>query len=121
MEGRVVVEGQAALALQPVEVAADAGTGVLPDAPILQTVVADVDGDGRRDLVRLVRGDGDAALVEVWIERGQTWAMLGQPVVAVRASRGGPRPDPVYLATPVRLLVRHVAGVERVTVASQPH
>ena len=97
------------------------GTIVLPDAPILQTVVADVDADGLTDLVRLVRGDGDAALVEIWVERGSRWELLGDPLVAVPASRGGPRTDPVYLATPVRLLVRRVGGVERVTVASQPH
>src|SRR5688500_182153 len=36
------------------------GAFVLPDAPILQTVAADLDADGRRELVRLVRGDGEA-------------------------------------------------------------
>lgn len=97
------------------------GVVVLPDAPILQTVAADLDGDGRRELVRLVRGDGEAALAEVWVERGPTWAMLGEPVEVVPPSRIGARIDDVYAATPVRLLVRRVAGRERVTVASQPH
>jgi hypothetical protein len=97
------------------------GAFVLPEAAVLQAVVADVDADGRTDLVRLVRGDGDAALVEVWVERGTHWELLGEPLVAVPPSRGGPRTDPVYLGTPVRLLVRRVAGIERITVASQPH
>ena len=97
------------------------GAFVLPDAPILQTVVADVDGDGRRELVRLVRGDGDEALAEVWVEKGAAWGLLGEPVEVVPPSRVGTRVDPVYQATPVRLLVRRVNGAERVTVASQPH
>ena len=97
------------------------GAFVLPDAQILQTVAADVDGDGRREVVRLVRGDDDAALAEVWVERGPSWAMLGEPVEVVPPSRDGPRIDPVFQMTPVRLLVRRIEGVERVTVASQPH
>lgn len=97
------------------------GAFVLPDAPILQTVAADLDGDGRRELVRLIRGEGDAALAEVWVERGSSWAQLGDPVEVVPPSRVGTRIDPVFQATPVRLLVRRVDGAERVTVASQPH
>lgn len=97
------------------------GAFVLPDAPILQTVAADLDGDGRRELVRLIRGDGDAALAEVWVERGSSWALLGEPVEVVPPSRVGTRIDPVFQATPVRLLVRRVDGAERVTIASQPH
>ena len=38
-----------------------------------------------------------------------------------RRRGSGTRIDPVYQATPVRLLVRRVDGAERVTVASQPH
>ena len=64
------------------------GAFVLPDAPILQTVVADIDGDGRRELVRLIRGDGDAALAEVWVEKGPSWGLLGEPVEVVPPSRG---------------------------------
>jgi hypothetical protein len=97
------------------------GAFVLPDAPILQTVAADLDGDGRRELIRLIRGDDDAALAEVWVERGSSWALLGEPVEVVPPSRVGTRIDPVFQATPVRLLVRRVDGAERVTVASQPH
>ena len=97
------------------------GVVVLPDAPILQSVAADVDGDGRREVVRLVVGAGDAVLAEVWGQSTQGWQLRGDPVEVVPPSRVGLRIDRVYQATPVRLLVRHVAGVERVTVASQPH
>jgi len=97
------------------------GAFVLPDAPILQTVAADLDADGRRELVRLVHGDDDAVLVEVWVERDPGWALLGEPIEVVPSPRVGPRIDDVFLATPVRLLVRRVGGEERVTVASQPH
>ncbi len=116
----------APLAVPPPVNAVDAvpdepGAFVLPEAQILQTVAADVDGDGSRELVRLVRGQSDAVLAEVWVERGSGWAMLGEPVMVVRPSRDGPRIDPVFQSTPVRLLVRRIDGVERVTVASQPH
>ncbi len=94
---------------------------VLPDAPILQTIAADVDGDGQREVVRLVRGADDAVFVEVWAQTGEAWAQRGDPVLAVPPSRIGARIDPVYLATPVQLLIRRVDGAERVTVASQPH
>ena len=97
------------------------GVVVLPDAPILQSVAADVDGDGRREVVRLVVGAGDAVLAEVWGQSTQGWQLRGDPVEVVPPSRVGLRIDRVYQETPVRLLVRHVAGVERVTVASQPH
>ena len=97
------------------------GVVVLPDAPILQSVAADVDGDGRREVVRLVVGAGDAVLAEVWGQGTQGWQLRGDPVEVVPPSRVGLRIDRVYQETPVRLLVRHVAGVERVTVASQPH
>lgn len=97
------------------------GTFVLPEAAILQTVAADVDGDGGREVVRLVRADDEAALVEVWGLDASGWRLRGPPLQLVPPSRIGTRINPVYQSTPVRLLVRRVAGVERVTVASQPH
>jgi hypothetical protein len=97
------------------------GAFVLPDAPILQTVAADMDGDGHRELVRLVHDDDDAVLAEVWVERDPGWRLIGEPIEVVPSARIGPRLDDVYVATPVHLLVRRVAGAERVTVASQPH
>jgi hypothetical protein len=97
------------------------GTTVLPDAPTLQALVADLDGDGRRELIRLVRGDDDAALVEVWGLVAGDWRLVDEAVEVVPPARIGIRIDPVYSAAPVRLLVRRVGAVEHVTVASQPH
>ena len=97
------------------------GVVILPDTPILQTVVADVDGDGRREVIRLVLGAGEAVLAEVWGLDADRWHLRGEPVEVVPPSRVGVRIDRVYQATPVQLLVRRVDGAERVTVASQPH
>lgn len=107
----------AAIAIIPEE----PGVVVLPTAAILQTVAADVDDDGQREVVRLVRGPGDAVLAEVWGLDADGWRLRGEPAEVVQASRVGTRIDRVYQSTPVRMLVRRVAGVERVTVASQPH
>ena len=82
-----------------------AGVVVLPDAPILQSVAADVDGDGRREVVRLVVGAGDAVLAEVWGQSTQGWQLRGDAVEVVPPSRVGLRIDRVYQETPVRLLV----------------
>ena len=97
------------------------GVVVLPDARILQAVAADVDADGRREVVRLVIGAGDAVLAEIWGLDGGGWQLRGDPVEVVPPWRVGTRIDPRYQDTPVRLLVRRVEGAERVTVASQPH
>ncbi len=90
---------------------------ILADAPTLQTVAADVDGDGRREIVRLIRGTNGAnaaVQAEIWGESGDRWARRGDPVEIV------PWSQPVYPATPVHALVRRVDGRERVTIASQP-
>lgn len=96
------------------------GAIVLPDAPILQAVAADLDGDGSREVVRLVRGEEDAALAEIWGLGATGWALVDEPVQVLPAIRDGPRVNPVYAGVPLRLLVHRVAGVERVVVASQP-
>ncbi len=93
---------------------------VLPDAAILQVVAADLDADGEREVVRLVAGDGDAILAEVWRLGDDGWALVDEPVQVLPASRDGPRVNPVYAGVPLRLLVHRVAGRERVVVASQP-
>jgi hypothetical protein len=107
----------AAIAVVPDE----PGTVVLPDAAILQTVAADLDEDGQREVVRLVRGEDEAVLVEVWGLGADGWQLRGDPLEVVPPSRVGGRIDPRYLSTPVRLLVRRIDSDERVTVASQPH
>ncbi|MGZ8480951.1 MAG: hypothetical protein ACXWWO_00670 [Candidatus Limnocylindria bacterium] len=101
-------------------IADEPGAIVLPDAPLLQAVAADMDGDGSRELVRLVRGDDDAALIEVFALAPQGWEAVAAPVEVLPASRSGPRIDPVYAGVPLRLLVHRVGLVERVVVASQP-
>ena len=114
LPGQVQVNAIAAVPDEP-------GVVVLPDAPIIQAVAADVDADGRREVVRLVVGAGDAILAEVWGEDSGSWQLHGDPVEVVPPSRVGTRIDPRFQETPVRLLVRRVDGAERVTVASQPH
>ena len=101
-------------------IADEPGAIVLPDAPLLQAVAADMDGDGSRELVRLVRGPDDAAFVEAFALGTGGWASVGEPVEVLPASRSGPRINSVYAGVPLRLLVHRVAGAERVLVASQP-
>jgi hypothetical protein len=96
------------------------GAIVLPDAAILQVVAADLDGDGEREVVRLVAGDGDALLAEVWRLGADGWALVDEPIQVLPESRDGPRVNPVYAGVPLHLLVHRVAGGERVVVASQP-
>lgn len=96
------------------------GATVLPDASILQAVVADLDADGSRELVRLVSGKDGEALAEAWQLGGNGWALVDEPIQVLRPSRDGPRSDPVYAGVPLRMLVHRVSGVERVVVASQP-
>jgi len=102
-------------------VADEPGAVVLPHASILQTVAADLDDDGRREVIRLVLGEGEAVLAEVHGLDPGGWRLRGEPIEVVPPSRVGTRIDPVYQSTPVRLLVRRVDGAEHVTVASQPH
>ncbi|MEO5986917.1 MAG: hypothetical protein ABIW50_09385, partial [Candidatus Limnocylindria bacterium] len=108
----------------PMAVAAipeEPGVVILPDAQVLQTIAVDVDGDARREIVRLIRDADEAVLAEIWGQDGDDWALRGTAVEVVPPSRIGARIDPVYLATPVQALVRRVEGRERVTIASQPH
>ena len=116
--------GLAPLAARPAHaadlIADEPGAIVLPDALLLQALAADMDGDGSRELVRLVRGTDDAALVEVFALGTGGWASVGEPVEVLPASRSGPRINPVYFGVPLRMLVHRVDGAERVLVASQP-
>ena len=89
------------------------GAVVLPDAEILQAVAADVDGDGSRELVRLVRVGEDAAFAEVWGLGPEGWELVDEPVEVVAAG-------PILDGVPLRLVVHRVGDRERVLVASQP-
>ena len=109
-----------AIGLSPVSVTlADAagpidepGAIVLPDASILQAVAADLDGNGSRELIRLLRDESDEALAEAWSLGAEGWAMVGEPIQVLPPDRDAD--------VPLRLLVHRVAGAERVVVASQP-
>jgi hypothetical protein len=92
---------------------AEPGAVVLPDASILQAVAADLDGDGSRELVRLVRAETGAALAEVFALGLEGWAVVGRPVEVL--AQGPEQPD-----IPLRLLVHRAGGAERVVIASQP-
>jgi len=82
---------------------------VLPEAQTYQAVAADVDGDGAREIVRLVAGEGSAIEAEAWSERGGGWELVGQIEVAP-PSPGGNAVAIIWAGAPVRLLVRHAGG-----------
>ena len=66
-----------------------------------QAVVADLDADGVRELVRLIGmpEPSQAVAVDIWAERGNAWVPSGGPVLLRR------RPDPAELAGYDRNLV----------------
>lgn len=96
------------------------GAVVLSDRPTYQAVVADLDADGSRELIRLVTGERGSILAEAWTWSGRAWveAATAVEVVPTRPSVG--QGDVVWLGAPVRLLVRTVDGSERVSVIRQP-
>ena len=91
---------------------------VLPDErATYQAVAADIDGDGIRELVRLIAGPESSLLVEAWHEVAGGWAQAAEPAEvgpSILPGAGGIGGDPV------RLVVRSVAGRDRVTVVRQP-
>src|ERR687896_1577954 len=60
------------------------GVVVLPARPTLQAIAGDVDGDGAREVVRLVVDGTGATIVEVWHQDAGRWAPAGE-AVALRA------------------------------------
>ncbi|MGH2446647.1 MAG: hypothetical protein ACRDGD_11525 [Candidatus Limnocylindria bacterium] len=97
------------------------GAMVLPDARLIQAVAGDLDADGLRELVRAVGAADGAIAVEAWRLTAAGWAIAGEPIEVIPPSSRGVQLDPVYADAPVRLLLRHVGGAERVTLATQPH
>jgi hypothetical protein len=93
------------------------GVLVLPD-PTIQAVVADLDGRGSRDVVRLVAGAGGSQLLEVWREARGTWARLGDGVEVIAPEIA--RFDAVHDPGPARLIVRTDGARERVAIVRQP-
>jgi hypothetical protein len=92
---------------------------VLPEAATYQAVAADLDGDGAREIVRLVAGEGTAIEAEAWGEGGDGWSLIGQIEVAPSSALGGTGVI-VWAGAPVRLLVRHTTASDIVTVVRQP-
>lgn len=101
-------------------VPAEADAVVLPGTETFQAIVADVDGDGERDLVRL-EGRGDAGIVvEVWRHGDRGWAPAGEPVTVVPGPAASEPGQLVFAGAPARLIVRKVAGAERIMLVRQP-
>ena len=92
---------------------------VLPEAQTYQAVAADLDGDGAREIVRLIAGEGTAIEAEAWGERDGGWELVGQIEVAP-PSPGGGAGAIIWAGAPVRLLVRHAGDRDIVTVVRQP-
>jgi hypothetical protein len=98
------------------------GAFALPARPTLQAVVADLEGTGVRDLVRLVEdGRRGRVVAEVWRHDGGRWDRLGDDLEVVPPLAGGSQDTAFIGGTPVRLLVRAEGDRERVTVVRQPH
>ncbi len=93
---------------------------VLPEAPTFQAVAADLDGDGTRDLLRLVRGQRGLIAAEAWVEApGLRWQMADRIEVIPETPTGAAN-EVVWAGTPARLLVRSIGGADRVTLVRQP-
>ena len=92
---------------------------VLPDGmPTLQAVAADLDADSAPEVVRLVAMDDGSARVEAWAQRGEAWTMMAAPGLAVPGPAG--QGEAAYARRPARLIVRQIAGGDRVTLVRQP-
>ena len=92
------------------------GAATLTNAAVFQAVVADLDGDGAREIVALARpADGLMAAV-AWRETDGAWEAVGEPL-QVQSQGSGPLE---WAGTPARLLVRSVDGSDAVTIARQP-
>ncbi len=93
------------------------GAEVIVEAAIYQSVAADLDADGNREIVVLTHGDGSAIAVTAWGESDGEWRRIGQPLEVVP---GASIPGVASLGTPLRLLVRSVEGRDRLTLVRQP-
>ncbi|MEP6680104.1 MAG: hypothetical protein ABJB65_01375 [Chloroflexota bacterium] len=98
---------------------AEPGAIVLPPARTLQALAGDVDGDGNRELVRLVQDDSEATLLEVWRQGSGRWVLAGAiPVLSGQSGR--PQRNKVYAGAPARLLAWNDGSAERVLIVTQP-
>ncbi len=124
------VTAGAATAATPVPLPPEPGSRLLYGLA-QAAVVADLDGDGSRELIRLLpRGGSSTELaVDVWrVSSAGSWVPAGptafrRKVGADEILSGGPRPDaegmlPVQNGDPAWLLVVRVAGRDEVVAAS---
>jgi hypothetical protein len=94
---------------------------MLPEAPTYQAVAADVDGDGVRDVVRMVASGEGAIALEAWrLVAGAGWERIGQPLLAIPSHTTGEPSQLFFAGATVRLLVRRADGIERATLVRQP-
>lgn len=97
------------------------GATFLPDdEPTYQAVAADLDGDGARDVVRLVGAERGSIRAEAWTVSEETWTPMAAAVDVIPSRPSGDQTNPVFTGTPVRLIVRGIDGADRVTVVRQP-
>jgi hypothetical protein len=102
-----------------VRVPDEPGAIVLPDRePTVQAVAADLDGDGAPELVRLMGGRSGPLYVEAYRETEGRWVAAGSRTTAVPGAAG--LGEAAYARRPVRLMLRHVSGRDRVTLVVQP-
>jgi hypothetical protein len=110
--------GPATLAVPAVP--AEPGALMLPERQTYQAVVADLDGRGSRDLVRLVHGVLGSIQVEVWRHGVDGWARVGGDLEVIPELANGTQANLIYAGTPARLIVRVAEGREHVTIVRQP-
>ena len=96
------------------------GAIMLPERQTYQAVVADLEGNGSRDLVRLVHGVLGSIQAEVWRHGDGGWTRVGGDVEVIPELANGSQANVIYAGTPARLLVRSVGEREHVTVVRQP-
>jgi hypothetical protein len=96
------------------------GAIVLPPAHTLQALAGDVDGDGSRELLRLVQGETEVTLLEVWREESGQWSLAARPIEVLSGQSPGPGRNKVYAGAPARLLAWHDGSAERVLIVTQP-
>lgn len=101
-----------------VSIPTEPGAAVLVEGALIQAVAADLDGDGAREVLVLAGGNGDgSATLDAWREREDgAWARLPNGLTVV--SPAAPA-TPAALDSPVRLIVRRIDGVDRVTLLRQ--
>ncbi|HSI99896.1 MAG TPA: hypothetical protein VLA59_05880 [Patescibacteria group bacterium] len=101
-----------------VSIPAEPGAVVLVEGAILQAVAADLVGDDAREVVVLSGGTPDGSVtLDAWTERRDgTWSRLPNTVTVVPAAAPA---TPAALDSPIRLVVREIAGVDRVTLLRQ--